>query len=102
MFKIEVLALLRRALNGLFHQGGVFRMDTLEHTFHGGCRVSVVLENSIGFLRPDDLAGGNSPAKASGVTEPLRFRQVRLLALLRALAGDEDTGGILQGHRSQE
>src|SRR6266478_6063837 len=101
-FMLKVLPILRRALDGLFHLGRVFRMNTLEYTFHGWCRGSVVLEDSIGFLRPDDLAGGNSPAKASGVTEPLRFRQVRLLPLLRALAGDEDAAGILQGHRAQE
>ena len=81
---LKVLPILRRALDRLLHLGRVFRMNPLEHTFHGRCRGSVVLEDSIGFLRPDDLAGGNSPAKASSVTEPLGFGQVRLLALLRA------------------
>src|ERR1700694_3633924 len=96
IFMLKILPILRRTLDGLFHLGRVFRMNTLEHSFHSRCRGSVVLEDSIGFLRPDDLAGGNSPAKASGVTEPLRFRQVRLLALLRTLAGDDDAAGILQ------
>src|ERR1700730_4806235 len=86
VFMLKILSILRRTLDCLFHLGRVFRMNTLDQTFHRRCRVSVELENTIGFLRPDDLAGGNSPAKASGVTEPLRFRQVRLLALLRTLA----------------
>src|SRR6267378_1805254 len=102
IFKIKILPILRRAVEDLFHKGRVFRMNTLEHTFHGRCRGSVILEDSVGFLRPDDLARGNSPAKTSCVTESLRFRQVRFLALLCTLASDQDTAGILQGDRSQQ
>ncbi len=102
MFKIEVLPVLRRALNGLFHQGGVFRMDTLEHTFH--CRGGrfIVLEDSIGFLRPDDLARGNFPAKTSGVTEPLRFRQVSLASLQLLLLQFQGLGGESPIHRGRQ
>ena len=85
---LKILPLLRRTLDRLFYLGRVLRMNTLENELQGRCRRSVVLEDSIGFVRPDDLAGGNSPAKTSGVTEPLRLRQVRRLALLRALTGD--------------
>src|SRR6266850_5867137 len=35
MFKIEVLPILRRALDYLFHKGRVFRMEPLESKFHG-------------------------------------------------------------------
>src|SRR5213593_3874389 len=102
IFKIKILPLLRRALDYVFYLGSVFGMNALEHIFHGRCRGSVVLEDSIGFVRPNDLAGGNSPAKTSRVAEPLRFRQVRLLTLLRVVAGDADAAGILQGHRAQK
>src|SRR6266478_10049540 len=37
----------------------------------------VVLENAIGFIRPDNLSTVRSPPEAAGVTEPLSFRQVR-------------------------
>src|SRR5205809_6908699 len=55
IFKIKILSILRRALDCLFHLGRVFGMNTLEDIFHGWCRGSVVLKDSIGFLRPDDL-----------------------------------------------
>jgi len=48
-----------------------------------------VLEDSKGFLRPDDLASERSPAEASRVAGPLSLRQVRLappLLLLGLLA----------------
>src|SRR3989442_15645045 len=48
------------------------------------------------------FAGGRLPAEAPRMTEPLRFREVRLAPLLGTLAGDEDARGVLQGRRSQE
>src|SRR5882762_9842752 len=70
VFKIKVLSILGRALDYLFHKGCVFRMEPLESKFHGRFRSSVVLEDSKGFLRPDDLAVGRFPAEASCMTEP--------------------------------
>src|SRR5882762_4011907 len=102
IFMLKILPILRRTLDGLFHLGRVFRMNTLEHTFHGRCRGSVVLEDSVGFLRPDDLGGENSPAEASCMTEPLRFRQVGFASAFGTLTGDANAGGILQRDRSQE
>src|SRR3989442_8816161 len=73
IFKIKILPLLRRALDYVLYLGSVFGMNALEHIFHRRCRVSVVPKNSIGFLGPDDLPGGNSPAKTSRVPAPWAF-----------------------------
>ena len=67
IFMLKILPILRRMLDRPLHLSRVFRVNTLENKFHGRCRRSFELEDSIGFLRPHDLAGGNSPAKASGV-----------------------------------
>ena len=71
---LKIPSILRRALDGLSHQGRVVRMNPLEDELDGGCRRSVVLEDSKRFVGPDDLAGGGPPAEAPRVTEPLRFR----------------------------
>src|ERR1700676_2681627 len=86
IFMLKVLSILRRTLDGLSHQGHVFRMDPLENKFDVGYRRSVVLEDSKGFLGPDDLAGRDSPAETPRMTNPLGFRQVRL-ALAERLLG---------------
>src|SRR5258708_20638638 len=67
IFMLKILPILRRALHGLSHQGRVVRMNPLEDKFDGRYRRSVVLEDSKGFLRPNDLAIGNSPAEAPGM-----------------------------------
>ncbi len=67
MFKIKILPILRRALDCLFHEGRVFRMKPLENKFRGWFRRSLVLENSKGFFGPEDVAGGNPPAKTARV-----------------------------------
>jgi len=55
-FMIKILPVVRRALDGLLHEGCVFRMSPPENEFHGRFRRSVVLENSKGFFGPDDVA----------------------------------------------
>ena len=50
IFMFKILSILRRALDGLFHEGRVFRMNPLEKKFHSRFRCSVVLEDSKGFL----------------------------------------------------
>src|SRR5712671_5839556 len=55
-------------------------MNPLEKQFQGRFSGSVVLEDSKGFFRPDDFAGGNPPAEAPGMTEPLSFSQIGLAA----------------------
>ncbi len=57
IFMIKILPILGRALDGLFHEGRVFRVNPLENEFHGRFRHSVVLEDAKGLLRPEDLAG---------------------------------------------
>src|SRR5260370_16514500 len=73
----KILSILRRALNCLFHQGRVFRMNPLENKFDGRRHRSGVLKDAIGFLRPQGLAGANAPAEPTGVAEPFSARQVR-------------------------
>src|SRR6266403_4984263 len=97
----KILSVLRRALKCLFHQGRVFRMNPLENKFDGRRHRSVVLKDAIGFLRPPDLAGGNAPAEATGVAEPLSARQVRFpapelgLRILQVFVGScEFTGSL--------
>src|SRR5260370_10714684 len=87
MLRGKILPILRRALDGLFHEGHVLRMNPPERKFHGRLRRSVVLEDSKCFLRPEDLAGRNLPAEAPRTAEPLSFGQVRLAApeLLRQM-----------------
>src|ERR1700694_5717444 len=102
IFKIKIFPCPRRALDGLFHERQVFRMNPLESELHSRYRGSVVLEDSKAFIGPDELAGGGSPDEAPGMTEPLSLRQVRLASLLSALTCHENTACILQGNRSQQ
>src|ERR1700731_486567 len=81
IFMLKILPILRRALDGLLHERRIFRMNPLENKFHGRFRRSVILEDSKGLLRAEDLAGGGPPAEAPRMTEPLSFRQVRLAPL---------------------
>src|SRR5260221_6812459 len=97
----KILSILRRALNSLFHKVRVSGMTRWENKFDGGRHRSVVLKDAIGFLRPQDLAGGNAPAEATGVAEPLSARQVRFpppelgLRILQIFVGScEFTGSL--------
>ena len=67
MFKIKILSVLCRALDGLLHESTVFRMGALDNELHGRLCRPVELEDPKGFLRPDDLARGDTPAEAAGV-----------------------------------
>ena len=50
VFKIKIFSILRCALDYLFYEGRVFRMNPLANKFHGRFRRSVVLEDSKGFF----------------------------------------------------
>src|SRR5216683_1283741 len=102
IFMLKILPILRRALDRLFHQGHVFRMDPLKKKLRGRLRRLIVLEDSKGFFRPDELAGGGPPAEAPGMTEPLSFRQVGGASPLGAPACGENALCILQDNRSQQ
>src|ERR1700758_3267344 len=93
MLEIDVLPRLRRPVDRLLHPGSVFGVNPLEDTFDGRCGRAVVLEDSKGLVRPDDLAGGRLPPEASRMAEPLRFREVRLAPLLGTQVGGEDVRG---------
>ena len=92
MLEIDVLPRLR-PVDRLLHPGSVFRVNPLEDAFDGRCGRAVVLEDSKGLVRPDDLAGGRLPPEASRMAEPLRFREVRLAPLLGTQVGGEDASG---------
>src|SRR5260370_29846926 len=98
---IKILPIPRRPLDCLSQQGRVFWMRPFESKLHRWFRRSVILKDSVGFIRPDDLAGGGNPAEAPCMTEPLSFRQVGLASPLSTLAPNETAVCILQGHRSQ-
>jgi len=53
-------------------------MYPLENKLEGWFRCSIVSEYPKRFSRPDDLAGGDPPTEAPGITEPLSFRRIRL------------------------
>ena len=53
-------------------------MKPLENKFLGRLRRWVALEDSKGFLGPEQLAGRNPPTEAPGMTKPLRFSQIGL------------------------
>jgi hypothetical protein len=50
IFMFKTRPSLRRSLDCLFYDGGVFRMNPLENEFYRWCRGSGVLEDSKGFL----------------------------------------------------
>ncbi len=80
MLEIKILPIPRHARDRLFHQGRILRMNPLENALHGRFRRSVVLEDSKGFLRPEDLAARNAPAESPRATEALGLRQAGFAA----------------------
>jgi hypothetical protein len=98
---LKILPILRRAFDGLLHQRHVFRMNPLQNKFDRRLRGSVVLEDAEGLLRPDDLSREWLPAKAPGMTQFLRFRQVNLASLFGAPRPGHHAGSIPQHHRTQ-
>src|SRR6266853_991798 len=96
MFKIKIAPILQSTLNCLLRGSRVFRMNPLDDKFDGRYRRLVILEDSKGFLGPEDLAGGGPPAEAPRMTEPLGLFQVRLPSLLGTLTSDENAVCILQ------
>src|ERR1700682_1762823 len=73
---VEILSSDRSTVNGLLHGSTIFRMSPLDNKFHGRFRRSVTLEDSEGFVRPDDLSAGDIPSKAPGTAQSLRFGQI--------------------------
>src|SRR5258706_11872574 len=78
MLEIEILPLPQRAFDRPCHERHVVRMNPLQNKLHGGFHCPVVLEDAKVFLRPEELAGGNLPAEAADMTQPLRFGQICL------------------------
>src|SRR5438445_351395 len=63
IFMFKILSILRRALDGLFHEGRVFRMNPLEKKFHSRFR------SSAGGLPPARSSGQRKPFESSNTTE---------------------------------
>src|SRR5579859_3040127 len=77
MFVFEVCLALGCALDDLSCVFTVLGMGAFQHHLNSWIHGMVVFENSKRLLRPDNLSRLRFPTKASGVTEPLRFRQIR-------------------------
>src|ERR1700739_1312866 len=82
---VKILPILRGTHHCLFYQGRVFRMHPFESKFQRWFRRSVVLEDSKGFLRPENLAGGGLPAEAATVAYALRLSQESFVTLQLSL-----------------
>src|SRR5262249_28130891 len=79
-FMIEVLAIARRATDGLSYQSGIFRMTTLERQPLAWLRRSVVSENPKCLLRPQEFARRDVPPETARLAQSLRFSEERLAA----------------------
>src|ERR1700732_5443543 len=81
MLVVQVLRVLRRALNRLLHSGGIFRVNTFEEQLQRRLYRSLILKNPKGLIAPAQVSGRNVPAEAPRTAERLRLRKVGLLAL---------------------
>src|ERR1700733_1788098 len=87
MLLFEFSGCLGCALDDLLKEGPILRMNRLHNHVQGRLRAAVILEDAIGFVRPDNLSRIRIPPEAAGVTESLSFGQVGFapLRLLGAL-----------------
>src|SRR5258707_14708448 len=76
----EVNASLGCAIDDLLCEGPVRGMDALHHRIHCWLECAVVLEDAIGFVRPDNLFVVRFPSEAARVTEPLSLGEIMLAA----------------------
>ena len=81
MLEIQVRSTARRAINHLFHETTVLRMDSFQHPIQVGLHRPVVSKDAISFLRPDDFPRGHVPAETAGATQLLGLGQIGLASL---------------------
>ena len=97
MLEIQVRSTARCAINHLFHETTIFRMNSFQQAIQVGLHRPVVSKDAISFLRPDDFPRGHVPAETAGATQLLRLGQIGLASpqlLLRSFALDTLRYGI--------
>src|ERR1700678_3171828 len=65
-----------RALNDFLLRRTVLGMYALYHQIQSRLLGAIVLEDTVGFVGPENLPIGNLPAEAARLAQPLRLRQV--------------------------
>src|SRR5580658_2311398 len=78
---LEICRARRCAIDNILELGAILGMYALRDGIDGQLDCGVMLENAIGFIRPDNLAAVRPPPKTAGVAEPLCFGQVGFAAL---------------------
>src|ERR1700730_1796585 len=73
---VEILPFTRGLVEGRLHGSAIFRMRPLKTQLHSRSRRSVELEDAEGFLRPENFAVRDVPAKAPGLAYPLGFAEI--------------------------
>src|SRR6266702_4319127 len=81
---VEILPIPGRLIDGLSHGSSIFRMGALENKFQGWFCRSVALEDTEGFVRPNNLARGDAPSEATCAAQFLCPGQIRF-ALLQSI-----------------
>src|ERR1700746_3187645 len=61
-----------------FHRRHILRMDALQNHWQGNFRGRGEFKNTEGFVRPEDLSGGNVPPETACMAEPLGLCQIGL------------------------
>jgi hypothetical protein len=78
VFIIEVLLAPQRAVKLLLYESAIVRMHALQEQIGRRSNGFIESHDPIGLFRPEALVSTDLPTEASGVTEPLRFRQIGL------------------------
>src|SRR5438445_116255 len=76
VFMLEILAVARGLIDGLLHGSAIFRMGALDNELQGRLRPLVALEDTKGFLRPNEIASGDTPAEAAGSAQFLCLGEI--------------------------
>ena len=76
----EVITSLGCAIDNLLYERPVVGMYAPHHRIYCWFNRGIVLEDAIGFVRPDSLSTVRFPTEATCVTEPLCFGQLGFTA----------------------
>src|ERR1700719_4520649 len=66
------------AIFDLLYEGSILGVYTLHHHVQGRLPGAIVLEDTVGFLRPDNFCAVRFPPETACVTEPLSLCQIGL------------------------
>src|SRR6476659_5986475 len=96
----EVITSLGCAIDNLLYERPVVGMYAPHHRIYCWFNRGIVLEDAIGFVRPDSLSTVRFPTEATCVTEPLCFGQVGFTAAQPAFAFCEIAVGLRERQRA--